>query len=87
MGATLSKALLMGKEKGDAQNIREQMDRLAEERAVTLTDGGYAMDYTDIRYRCSKCNDTGITDLGERCTCTQERMQEAAAWEESLKKR
>ena len=80
MGATLSKALLMGKEKGNAQKIREQMDRLAEERAVTLTDGGFAMDYTDIRYKCSKCNDTGITDLGERCTCVADRLEEAAAW-------
>ncbi len=87
LGATLSKALLMGREKGDAQEIRERMDRLAEERAVTLTDGGFAMDYTDIRYKCSKCNDTGITDLGERCTCVAERMEEAAAWAGTLKKR
>ena len=85
MGATLSKALLMGKEKGEAQDIREQMDRLAEERAVTLTDNGYAMDYTDVRYKCSKCDDTGITELGERCTCTAKRMEEAAVWEAGLK--
>lgn len=84
MGATLSKALLMGKEKGEAQDIREQMDRLAEERAVTLTDNGYAMDYTDVRYKCSKCDDTGITELGERCTCTAKRMEEAAVWEAGL---
>ncbi|MBR3147157.1 MAG: DnaD domain protein [Eubacterium sp.] len=87
LGATLSKALLMGKEKGNAQKIREHMDRLAEERAVTLTDGGFAMDYTDIRYKCSKCNDTGITDLGERCTCVAERMEEAAAWASTLNRR
>lgn len=86
MGATLSRALLMGKEKGNAQNIRERMDRLAEERAVTLTDNGFAMDYTDIRYKCSKCNDTGITDLGERCTCVPDRMGEAADWEAGQKK-
>ena len=84
MGATLSKALLMGREKGDAQKIREQMDRLAEERAVTLTDSGYAMDYTDVKYKCQKCNDTGVTDLGERCTCTAERMGEAADWAKSI---
>ena len=87
MGATLSKALLMGREKGDAQKIREQMDRLAEERAVMLTDNGYDMEYTDTKYRCPKCNDTGITDLGERCTCAEERMEEAYAWAESIRKR
>ena len=87
MGATLSRALLMGKEKGNAQNIRDRMERLAEERAVTLTDNGFAMDYTDIRYKCSKCNDTGITDLGERCTCVPERMEEASVWETESKKK
>ncbi len=85
MGATLSRALLMGKDKGNARVIREQMDRLSEERAVTLTDNGYSMDYTDIQYKCQKCNDTGMTDLGERCTCVPERMEEAAEWERSIK--
>lgn len=85
LGATLSKALLMGKDKGNARVIREQMDRLSEERAVTLTDNGYSPDHTDIQYKCQKCNDTGMTDLGERCTCVPERMEEAAVWEKSVK--
>ena len=86
MGATLSRALLMGKDKGNARVIREQMDRLSEERAVTLTDNGYSLDYTDVQYKCQKCNDTGITDLGERCTCVPERMEEAAVWEKAVRK-
>ena len=86
MGATLSRALIMGKDKGNARVIREEMDRLSEERAVTLTDNGYSMDYTDVKYKCQKCNDTGITDLGERCTCVPERMEEAAEWEKAVKK-
>ena len=86
LGATLSRALLMGKDKGNARVIREQMDKLSEERAVTLTDNGYSLDYTDVQYKCQKCNDTGMTDLGERCTCVPERMEEAAVWEKSIRK-
>ena len=76
----------MGKDKGNARVIREQMDRLSEERAVTLTDNGYSLDYTDVQYKCQKCNDTGITDLGERCTCVPERMEEAAVWDKAVRK-
>ena len=40
------------------------------------------MDYTDIKYACEKCNDTGITGSGERCSCIKQRMEEAEIWGE-----
>ncbi|MBQ1489543.1 MAG: DnaD domain protein [Eubacterium sp.] len=80
LGATLSKALILGSEGDQGPEIREQMERLAEERAVQLTDHDYPMDYTDIHYLCEKCHDTGITDLGERCSCAIERTEEAEIW-------
>ena len=40
----------------------------------------YEMDYTDVRYLCEICRDTGQTDLGEVCTCRVERMKEAEDW-------
>lgn len=89
MSAQLSKALIMGSAETEAKRINSVMDRLAEERAVVLTEANYEMDYTDIKYACEKCNDTGITDLGERCSCIKQRTEEAEVWikEKSLSKK
>ncbi|NLD10772.1 DnaD domain protein [Aminicella lysinilytica] len=83
MGSALSKALLLGNEEDKGLELRQQMDQLAAERAVLLTENNFEMDYTDIKYACDKCNDTGITDLGERCSCAKERMEEAEVWQKT----
>jgi len=85
LGSELSKTLILGSEEEKGLRIKQEMDQLAEERAVLLTDNDYEMDYTDIKYACDKCNDTGITDLGERCTCVRERMDEAEVWQKTRK--
>jgi DnaD/phage-associated family protein len=85
IGAQLSKALLMGEDRGASVERKKRMESLAEERAVILTEHNYEPDYTDVKYLCDKCNDTGITDMGERCTCVPERMKEAAEWAKSMK--
>jgi DnaD/phage-associated family protein len=85
LGSELSKTLILGSEEEKGLKIKQEMDQLAAERAVLLTDNNYEMDYTDIRYACDKCNDTGITDLGERCTCVKERMDEAEVWQKTRK--
>ena len=80
IGAQLSKSLLMGSSEEESKKIKKEMDRLSGERAVLLTENNYEMDYTDIKYACEKCNDTGITDLGERCSCVAQRTEEAELW-------
>ena len=80
IGAKLSKSLLMGASEEESKKIKKEMDRLSGERAVLLTENNYEMDYTDVRYACEKCNDTGITDLGERCSCIAQRTEEAELW-------
>lgn len=76
----LSKALIMGNAEEEGRRIRASMDKLSAERAVLLTENNYEMDYTDIKYACEKCKDTGITDLGERCSCIRQRTEEAEVW-------
>ena len=83
----LSKALIKGNAEAEAKRIKAIMDGLAEERAVLLTENNYEMDYTDIRYKCEKCNDTGMTDLGERCSCIKLRTEEAELWVKKSKLR
>lgn len=80
MSSQLSKALLQGSAEEESKKISGVMDRLAAERAVILTENNYKMDYTDIKYACEKCNDTGMTDLGERCSCIRQRTEEAEIW-------
>ena len=80
MSSQLSKALIMGSSEEESKKINKVMDELAVERAVILTENNYEMNYTDIKYACEKCNDTGITDLGERCSCIKQRTEEAELW-------
>ena len=46
-----------------------------EERAYLMTESGFPPDYTDIRYECALCKDTGKTREGAPCTC-QEAVKE-----------
>ena len=86
MGVDLTKTLLMGKDSEENREIRQKMDRMTEERAVLLTENNYEMDYTDVRYLCENCGDTGVTDLGERCRCVDQRIEEAAIWQKKESK-
>lgn len=80
LGTALSKALIEGREAEVGTSINQERDELEEERAVLLTDHNYDLDYTDKRYYCEKCHDTGITDMGEPCSCRGKRMEEAEIW-------
>lgn len=80
MSSQLSKALIMGSSEEESRKISISMDELAGERAAILTENNLEMDYTDIKYKCEKCNDTGITDLGEPCSCIRQRTEEAEVW-------
>ncbi|MBQ6662437.1 MAG: DnaD domain protein [Firmicutes bacterium] len=85
LGSLLSRALIMGDE-GDGRKLNEEMEQLAEDRAILLTENDYDMDYTDVRYLCPLCGDTGVTDMGERCKCINERMLEAEEWQRRNKR-
>ena len=80
MGSQLSKALILGSSENESKKINSIMDELAAERAVVLTENNFELDYTDIKYACEKCSDTGMTDLGERCSCIKQRTEEAEIW-------
>ena len=80
LGQNISRAVLSG----DSLKLNEMkrlMKLLEEERAVLLTENNYREDYTDVKYACDKCGDTGMTEDGNRCSCTKERMGEAELWQ------
>lgn len=82
LGMSFSRKLLSGNAE-DVEKTKKLMELLEEERAVLLTENNYREDYTDIKYACDKCSDTGITEEGTRCSCTKERMGEAELWQNS----
>lgn len=82
LGMKLSRTLLGG-DVSEIDKTKKLIERLEQERAVLLTDGNYPEDYTDIKYACDKCNDTGVTEDGGRCECVKERMGEAELWQNS----
>ena len=82
LGMKFSRMLLGGNAE-DVERTKKLIELLEEERAVLLTENNYRGDYTDIKYACDKCNDTGVTEDGGRCSCTRERMGEAELWQNS----
>ncbi len=76
----LSRSLLGG-DAADKGEVKRLTALLEEERAVLLTENNFDEDYTDIKYSCDKCNDTGIAEDGSRCTCVKQRIGEAELWQ------
>ena len=83
LGSSISRNLLSGGRKSDIEGIRRQMRELESERAVLLTENDFPIDYTDLKYSCEICRDTGMTEDGRRCTCTGRRIEEAELWQKS----
>lgn len=48
--------------------LQERNGKLLERRAEILVSAGYPADYSDVRYECEKCGDTGFVDL-KMCEC------------------
>lgn len=82
LGKQMSRSLLSGDSKALSEEKR-LINLLEEERAVLLAENDFPEDYTDIRYSCNKCNDTGIDEDGNRCECTKKRIGEAEIWQNS----
>ena len=64
---------------------REQRKSLEEEKRRLLVQNGYSEDYLDKKYRCEECKDTGVTDDGRVCACSQARAEEAFKWNRTRK--
>ena len=82
LGGSVSRNLLSG-DRSAVERIRRQMSELEAERAVLLTENNYNIDYTDVKYSCDLCGDTGVTEEGSRCSCTNKRIEEAEIWQKA----
>lgn len=53
--------------------IREKNEALQAKRAKLLVENGYPADYSDVKYDCEKCGDTGFVD-NKMCSCMKEAL-------------
>jgi DnaD/phage-associated family protein len=52
-----------------ARRIAEEIDKKVAERRAMLEAEGLPEDYTELKYHCEKCHDTGVMDDGGACDC------------------
>ena len=65
--------------RGDKQaidRIGEENAKLMAARAELLVKNGYTADYTEIKYECEECGDTGVVD-NRMCRCMKKKLIEA----------
>lgn len=78
VGLRIMKAAMEG---GDYETrlaeLRQENEALRRERAVALAAHGYPADYTEVKYECPLCGDTGYVDC-VMCRCMKNRLAEAA---------
>ena len=68
-GLLIFKTAVAGK---DIAPIRERNRLLMEKRAEVLKRLGHPADYTEPKYHCPRCSDTGYTGEGNTCSCLKE---------------
>lgn len=54
--------------------LKQKNTALLCRRASLLTEAGYPADYTEVRYECPRCNDTGFLDDGGVCSCLRRKL-------------
>jgi len=75
-GAALSRCVLT--RKNNFENIKRNIQLLNAEKANTLRQYGYSIDYLEDIYNCAACKDTGFIGA-QRCGCLTRMINECAA--------
>lgn len=68
MAGMATRALSGGDMSEAVRTVRDEAGALAAKRAALLRENGLPEDYTDCKYSCGKCRDTGYV-LGRPCDC------------------
>lgn len=71
MADTATKALSGGNMKSALDSVRSECEAFSKRRAELLKKSGLPEDYTDMKYDCSYCRDTGYI-LGRPCNCLKD---------------
>lgn len=83
-GIKMAKVVLIGN-KEELNKLKNEYEKLSEEKSILLKQNGYSENYLDIVYECNKCNDTGYLDDGNRCVCLKNKIVESKYNQSNLK--
>ena len=72
---TAGKDLLAGHAE-KLEDYRQQMRDIAKEKASLLEQNGFDADYTQMRFDCPACKDTGFLEDGSRCSCLERNIRD-----------
>ena len=82
VGLSIMHASIQAKTPEERENaiagLREKNEQLLAQRKQLLRAAGYPEDYTELRYECPTCSDTGYLDNGAMCHCMREKLLAAA---------
>lgn len=72
----LSKLYLLNSDNLNEQviKLKEEIELLKKKRTEIYTNNNIPQDYLKIKYECDKCNDTGYTSDGKRCSCLNKQI-------------
>ena len=59
----------MADKKSVMKRLEKEIDEVSAARREQLQNAGFAPDYTDDKYDCLKCHDTGMLENGSSCDC------------------
>jgi DNA replication protein DnaC len=80
VGILLSKMILTSPEdfENSLKNLKEQLEKLKQEKAFLLTENNIPLDFLKLNYQCKKCKDTGFLPDGQKCDCFKQRLIDKA---------
>lgn len=85
-GVKITKAILLNPNDSNVliKNLKLKNDELINEKKRLLKENGFPDDYLTLKYKCSKCKDTGYID-NEICKCMKQKLIDKAYEQSNLK--
>ena len=80
---SFGKRLLSG-ERLDRSVLKRELEGLARQKLILLTEAGFSSDYLDMGYTCQDCKDTGYIG-NEKCHCFKQKIIETLYDKSNLK--
>ncbi len=77
LGLEIMGAALSGSPEAAVSAIKEKTQAIRQARGELLVSRGYPADYTDIKYECPLCADSGFIDC-KMCSCMKRKLIEAS---------
>lgn len=76
LGIDMSKAIITNPQDYNEiiEKAKKDIERLKMEKAFLLTESNIELDYMDLKYDCSICEDTGYIESLKKCSCLRQVM-------------